>query len=304
MNDSKDNSEFLWVDFDEVRAAHSLRGFCASRSIELKESYSGRLVACCPLHNEKSPSFTVYPDGHFYCFGCGAHGDVIDLCAQLDGIDLCQAAQKLSGTSMESSSQARLPNIKPSPLTVSDIPYQLSATDIDRMAGSARRLACSKDLILEMVAERAEWDPEMIRDIALEGDLGSENNKIFFGYRHGIKARWDRDGKRVIRWACGTPAGECWRQSLLLASHEFVHITEGETDAITLLSQGIEEPGLSLVVALAGALIMPRPEPFTGRHIVIVPDPDAAGTESEKKLRAVLQPVARSITTVQLAELV
>ncbi len=32
--------------------------------------------ACCPFHNERTPSFKVYED-HFHCFGCGAHGDRI-----------------------------------------------------------------------------------------------------------------------------------------------------------------------------------------------------------------------------------
>ena len=36
------------------------------------------LTGLCPFHNEKTPSFTVYPDTQsFYCFGCGAAGDAI-----------------------------------------------------------------------------------------------------------------------------------------------------------------------------------------------------------------------------------
>jgi DNA primase len=35
-------------------------------------------TALCPFHNEKTPSFCVFPDHHFHCFGCGAHGDAID----------------------------------------------------------------------------------------------------------------------------------------------------------------------------------------------------------------------------------
>ena len=36
------------------------------------------LVGLCPFHNEKTPSFTVYPESEsFYCFGCGAGGEAI-----------------------------------------------------------------------------------------------------------------------------------------------------------------------------------------------------------------------------------
>lgn len=39
-------------------------------------------MVCCPFHNDRTPSMKLNED-YFYCFGCGAHGDVIDLTAQL-----------------------------------------------------------------------------------------------------------------------------------------------------------------------------------------------------------------------------
>ena len=54
-------------------------------------------VGLCPFHNEKTPSFTVYPDSNsFYCFGCGTHGDVIDLTAAIFGLPAFDAARKLA----------------------------------------------------------------------------------------------------------------------------------------------------------------------------------------------------------------
>ena len=51
----------------------------------------------CPFHSEKTPSFVVYPETQsFYCFGCGASGDVIDLAARLFGLSGYDAAKKLS----------------------------------------------------------------------------------------------------------------------------------------------------------------------------------------------------------------
>ena len=48
-------------------------------------------MACCPFHDDRTPSMKLYPD-HFHCFGCGQTGDVIDLTAQLTGLNARDAA--------------------------------------------------------------------------------------------------------------------------------------------------------------------------------------------------------------------
>lgn len=53
--------------------------------------------ACCPFHNEKSPSFTINDDKQFYhCFGCGAHGDVIGFVMQHDNLSFMDAVETLA----------------------------------------------------------------------------------------------------------------------------------------------------------------------------------------------------------------
>jgi DNA primase len=54
-------------------------------------SRAGRLVrGRCPLptHQDSSPSFFIYPDSRAHCFGCGFHGDVVDLWAAVKGVAL------------------------------------------------------------------------------------------------------------------------------------------------------------------------------------------------------------------------
>lgn len=46
------------------------------------------LVGLCPFHSEKSPSFYVYPQNQsFYCFGCGAGGDVITFIRRIENLE-------------------------------------------------------------------------------------------------------------------------------------------------------------------------------------------------------------------------
>lgn len=52
-------------------------------------------MVCCPFHNDRTPSMKLNED-YFYCFGCGASGDVIDLAARLFGLSGYDAAKKLA----------------------------------------------------------------------------------------------------------------------------------------------------------------------------------------------------------------
>ena len=54
--------------------------------------------ACCPFHNEKTPSFTVNDDkGFYHCFGCGAHGDAIRFLTDHRGLPFMDAVKELAG---------------------------------------------------------------------------------------------------------------------------------------------------------------------------------------------------------------
>lgn len=72
--------------------------------VELVDSYvplkkaGANYAACCPFHNEKTPSFTVSPSKQFYhCFGCGAHGTAIGFVMEYQGLGFVDAVHELAG---------------------------------------------------------------------------------------------------------------------------------------------------------------------------------------------------------------
>ena len=74
------------VDIEEVVSSH----------VNLKRR-GKTLTGLCPFHNEKTPSFTVYPDTRsFYCFGCGAGGDVITFIRRIENLDYVEAVKSVA----------------------------------------------------------------------------------------------------------------------------------------------------------------------------------------------------------------
>ena len=66
------------------------------RYVPLKKS-GANYAACCPFHNEKSPSFTVSQSKQFYhCFGCGAHGTAISFVMEHAGMGFVDAVEELA----------------------------------------------------------------------------------------------------------------------------------------------------------------------------------------------------------------
>ena len=77
--------------YEIIKAAISVKQ--AAKHYGLNVNRNG--MACCPFHNDRHPSLKLNED-YFFCFGCGAKGDVIDLVARLFDLSSYEAAQKLA----------------------------------------------------------------------------------------------------------------------------------------------------------------------------------------------------------------
>ena len=80
---------------DELRTRVTLSALIG-RTVRVQKA--GReFKACCPFHNEKSPSFTINDDkGFYHCFGCGAHGDAIRWMTDHQGLPFMDAVKELA----------------------------------------------------------------------------------------------------------------------------------------------------------------------------------------------------------------
>ena len=85
------------VDIPALKARHPLAEVVESAGVKLKGR--GRVrQGFCPFHEESEGSFTVYGDTErFWCFGCGAGGDVLDFLRQVEGLSLPDAIRRLDG---------------------------------------------------------------------------------------------------------------------------------------------------------------------------------------------------------------
>ncbi|AKM06119.1 DUF7146 domain-containing protein [Pelagerythrobacter marensis] len=96
------------IDIEAVKQAHCLPEVVGA--VVNLQRVGREWKACCPLHNDRSPSFTIFDDGkRFQCFGCGASGDVLDFISALHGVGLREAAEMLTGGELPKVEVIRLP---------------------------------------------------------------------------------------------------------------------------------------------------------------------------------------------------
>ncbi len=70
--------------------------------------FEGSLMGRCPFHEDRTPSFAVYPKtGTFYCFGCGKRGDVITFLREIEHLSFAQALDRLEQLTTPHDGEAR-----------------------------------------------------------------------------------------------------------------------------------------------------------------------------------------------------
>ena len=95
------------IDITAIKTRYTMKDIINRLGIEIDR----KDFICCPFHNEKTPSFKVY-DYSFYCFGCGAGGDIIDFVKRYLNLSFSEAVEYLGGTNISFSEQRKIMNRK------------------------------------------------------------------------------------------------------------------------------------------------------------------------------------------------
>ena len=86
-----------YIDIEAIKAANDIitviEGYTRLR--KTGKNFTGR----CPIHNDKHPSMTVYPDQQsFHCYSCGKGGDIFSFVMAAENVDFRQTSKRLGGT--------------------------------------------------------------------------------------------------------------------------------------------------------------------------------------------------------------
>lgn len=98
------------VDIEAIKDQFPLADFVAE-TVALKKT-GNALRGLCPFHGEKTPSFYVYPDQRYHCFGCSAHGDLFDFAHHIRGWDIRETARQLGGGHVPTYTPDRIEEIR------------------------------------------------------------------------------------------------------------------------------------------------------------------------------------------------
>ncbi len=274
------------LDRDLVKQAVSIESVIGSY-IDLKPEGGGELVACCPFHDERTPSFKVTPSkGLFYCFGCHRSGDVFTFIEKIEGVTFTEAIRRV----------AEIGGLNPESVSVDDSkPRQAVSQERPRIVATYEYRDEKGDLVYEKV--RIEPGPNgkskdfrQRRKHPIDGDwVWSLKAGKYLKSSKGdwFKAKDDADSDAVIDELEESPR-PLYRLPEVIDA-ETVYVVEGEKDVETLR-------GLGLVGTTKGGSsekwLPEHTEYLRGKRVYIFPDQDGTGRKKGDEIAQALKGVA------------
>ena len=126
-------------DTDSIRRDHPIADVVVASGLQLRPM-GGRLTGACPFHGDTRPSLVVYPATQsYYCFGCGAGGDVIDFVARLNKVGFKHAVEMLCGPAAQPCNVNRRRCVSEAPAVDHDAVVRIVEAAVDFYHGALLR---------------------------------------------------------------------------------------------------------------------------------------------------------------------
>ena len=314
------------TDLAALKRTHPLATVVAGYGVALQQ-HGLLLLGCCPFHDDHEPSLLVDPrDDHFHCFGCRAHGDVLDFIQRIERIDFRRALTLL--TRAPSTPATLLPGAVTRTVRAKRLHQRLLPWgSAERDCVAAAVTLYHRQLLATPNAFRYVVRRGLVPDTILRNRLGYAVGDTLVAAlrRHGLSVTaasqvglLDRNGRerltgRVIVpelcnghpiWLIGRAISPDARRRYLALSgpkpllgwHAVmdsaeVFVTEGPFDWLVLRQWGY--PALALVGTHVRPEMLRSLERFA--HIALVLDNDPAGQAATLELQQVLAPRADHI---------
>jgi len=291
-------------DTDAIRRGHPIADVAAASGLELRQT-GGRLTAVCPFHGDSRPSLVLYPASQsYYCFGCGAGGDVIDFMSRLRRVNFREAVALLAGAQV-----APMPAAGPHPpkVVVPEVDPTKAAPIIETAVAFYEEAFWSRPEVLDYLASRGIHERTVRRFRlgfgmpGLAAALRDRNLDLETAQQLGLLDE-DREcftGRVIIPelvegraiWFTGRRLSDREPRYLNLrlpkpllglasAKGEAVVVTEGPFDWLTAVEWGFWS--VALLGTRVPANVAQSLERFEDVYLVL--DPDPAGQEATKEL--------------------
>lgn len=245
------------IDLDAIKREHSLSSVAQREGVKLKR-VGREWKACCPFHEDRTPSFTIFDsDKRFHCFGCQKSGDVLDFVQEARGLhSLEDAARYLCGG--DPPRQDRFAPTRPASHPASS--HAVFLREDQRIVATFEYFSAEGELVY--------------RNHRIEpGDDG--RNKTFRADRPDGNGGWTASkGEQAVPY----------RLVDLLAADSTLplYMAEGEAKADRLAELGFLATSLKGWTAEFGYLV-------EGRSVRILPDNDDAGTKQAERVAGMVR---------------
>ena len=271
---------------------------------ELGLAEHSRTSARCPIHEDRSPSFSVWQGDKGWRWKCHAG------CGEGDEIDFLETYRRSTKTAavrlfleMAGDSGSFTPSPRPpSASKAAPAIYAMTDAELKRAAKAAEKLGTSPSLCAGIATKRG-WKWQTIQQLASECSLGVDGGKLAFIYPTGIKLRWQVNGERRFAFACGKPHA-LWRGHLRECRTTRAIITEGETDAIRLIDLGYDD-ATTRVFSVPSASTWPLGWKTTLAgldEVVFALDADEAGQRHVAEWAALIRPHVSKVRAINWQE--